>query len=243
MVLSKLVNKEGNSELTVEADDSLEWFEKEKYYVAKGNVVLKKDGLVLKANMIKADYLIEDDENVLNRIIAKEKVIITKAEVKATGQNISYDIKTKITIMSGSFQTFSSPSGYIESNKFIKLDNLKNEAVAEGSVKILLSNQTIIYADYVKADFTGKSKSLKKAFAKGNVIIENNQKGTKSIADFAIYNSLDEIIKLNGNVIIVNQDSTLKGSKGMTNLKTGISNIIGDPSKKRRVKGVFSPRK
>ena len=31
-----------NSELTVEADESLEWFEKEKYYLAKGNVILKK---------------------------------------------------------------------------------------------------------------------------------------------------------------------------------------------------------
>ena len=170
-------------------------------------------------------------------------MIITRAKVKATGQNILYDIKTNTTIISGSFQTFSSPSGYIESNKFIKLDNLKNEAIAEGNVKILLSNQTKIYADHIKANFTGKSKSLKNAFAKGNVIIENNQKGTKSIADMAIYDSLDEIIKLNGNVIIVNQDSTLKGSKGMTNLKTGISNIIGDPRKKKRVKGVFSPRK
>ena len=45
------------SELTVEADESLEWFEKEKYYLAKGNVILKKDGVTLKANNIKADYI------------------------------------------------------------------------------------------------------------------------------------------------------------------------------------------
>ena len=34
------------SELTVEADESLEWFEKEKYYLAKGNVILKKTVLL-----------------------------------------------------------------------------------------------------------------------------------------------------------------------------------------------------
>ena len=49
-VLAKTNNNK--SELTVEADESLEWFEKEKYYLAKGNVTLKKDGVTLKANII-----------------------------------------------------------------------------------------------------------------------------------------------------------------------------------------------
>ena len=44
-VLAKTNNNK--SELTVEADESLEWFEKEKYYLAKGNVILKKDGVTL----------------------------------------------------------------------------------------------------------------------------------------------------------------------------------------------------
>ena len=52
------VNEESSSELSVEADISLEWFEKEKYYLAKGNVLLKKDGLTLKANIVRADYAI-----------------------------------------------------------------------------------------------------------------------------------------------------------------------------------------
>jgi hypothetical protein len=38
-------------------------------------------------------------------------------------------------------------------------------------------------------------------------------------------------------------ESTISGSKGETNLKTGISTIISDPNNKQRVKGVFSPRK
>ena len=57
---SKLVWAKTNSnksELTVEADESLEWFEKEKYYLAKGNVILNKDGVTLKANIVKADYV------------------------------------------------------------------------------------------------------------------------------------------------------------------------------------------
>ena len=41
----------------------------------------------------------------------------------------------------------------------------------------------------------------------------------------------------------INQKSKLSGSKGITNLKTGVSNIIGDPKNKKRVQGTFSPIK
>ena len=53
-VLAKKINEEKSSKLIVEADKSLEWFEKEKHYVAKGNVILKKDGIILKADFVQA---------------------------------------------------------------------------------------------------------------------------------------------------------------------------------------------
>ncbi len=243
--LSQLVwaKSNNNSELTVEADESIEWFEKEKYYLAKGNVVLKKDGITLKANIIKADYVFENGENILKKIIASEKVVLTNKNTRATGQYMTYDLEEKIAKISGPFQTFSSPSGYVESKKIIIFDDAKNTAKAKGDVKIILSNKTLIYADDVKADFVSTNKSLKKAIAKGNVIIENKDKGRKSQADLGIYNSDDEIIRLTGNVVIINQKSKVSGSKGITNLKTGVSNIVGDQKNKKRVKGTFSPIK
>merc|ERR1712167_447088 len=116
-----------------------------------------------------------------------------------------------------------------EANGQFMTYDVTNKAEANGNVKIILSNKSVIYADNVKADFTSKDKSLKKAVAKGNVIIENRVKGRKSKADVGIYNSSDEIVRLSGNVTIINQSSKISGSKGITNLKTGISNIIGDP--------------
>ena len=231
------------SELTVEADESLEWFEKEKYYLAKGNVILKKDGVTLKANIIKADYVFENGENILKKLIAKDKVVLTKDNTKATGQHITYNLNEKIAEISGPFQTFSSPSGYVESKKNMSFDDMNNKAEAEGDVKIILSNKTIIYADNVKADFESSKKSLKQAIAKGNVIIENKSKERKSKADLGVYNSNDETIRLTGNVVIINQKSKLSGSMGVANLKTGVSNIIGDPKNKKRVQGTFSPIK
>ena len=241
LLFSKEEKKNKPSQLIVEADESIEWFEKEKYYVAKGNVILKKNGLTLKANYVKAIYLDENGENVLTKITAKKDVFLSKGKAKASGEFMTYDLKTKIALITGQFQTFSSPSGYIESKKMIKFDDFNNKAEASGEVKIILPNKTKIFSDNVKADFTGKDKSLTNATVKGNVIIVNTKKGQKSKADLGIYNSSNSIIKLSGNVIIINKQSTFKGSSGITNLKTGISNLIGDPKKGQRVKGVFSP--
>src|SRR6056300_698183 len=212
-------NDKNISQLTVEADDSIEWFEKEKYYVAKGNVILKKDGFTLNANFVQAYYEIKDGENVLNKILAKDDVTLTKEKTKATGQLMTYNLNNKIAILSGPFQTLTSQSGYVESNKII------------------------IRADKINADLNQKDKSIEYAIARGNVFIENKIKGNKSKANLGIYNSSNEIIKLSGNVMLTNMDSTISGSKGETNLKTGISTIISDPNNKQRVKGVFSPRK
>ncbi len=242
-VLAKQVNQSKSSDLSVEADISIEWFEKEKYYLAKGNVVLKKDGLTLKADIVRADYDLENGENVIKKITARKKVILTKDKSTATGQFMTYDVEKKIAIISGTFQTFSYPTGYVESKEIIMFDDLKNKAEANGNVKIILSNKNIIFADNVKADFTSKDKSLEKAIAKGNVIIESKEKGKKSKADVGVYSSSDQIVRLSGNVTIINQNSIVNGSKGITNLKTGISNIIGDPKKRKRVKGIFSPIK
>ena len=71
-VLSKNDNAESKSQLTVEADESLEWFEKENYYLAKGNVLLIKDGLKLNANKVKANYEEKKGENVLKKLLLKE---------------------------------------------------------------------------------------------------------------------------------------------------------------------------
>jgi len=243
IVFGQKQDSKNTSELTVEADDSIEWFEKDKYYVAKGNVILKKDGFTLNANYVRANYVIKNGENILEKIIAKDDITFTKKEMKATGQNLIYEFNDKIAILSGKFQTLTTTSGYVESNKKIKFDDLKNKAEAEGRVKIILSNKTIISADKINADLNNKDKSVKYAVAKGNVLIENQNKGNKSKAQLGIYNSSKEIIKLSGNVVLITPNSILKGSKGQTNLETGVSTLISDPKKKERIKGTFSSTK
>ena len=107
------------------------------------------------ANKVTANYKEEKGENVLKVIVAEGDVILTKGTNKATGTFITYYVDKKLALMSGPFQTFLSPSGYIESNKKLMFNDSTNKAEAIGKVKIILTNKTIIYADNIKANFTG----------------------------------------------------------------------------------------
>ena len=84
IVFAQNIKNENNSPLTVEADDSLEWFEKEKYYLAKGNVILKKNGLTLKANIVKANYVIVNNENTFMFLNLK-KLILSSFNIGGNG--------------------------------------------------------------------------------------------------------------------------------------------------------------
>jgi lipopolysaccharide assembly outer membrane protein LptD (OstA) len=80
---------------------------------------------------------------------------------------MTYNLNNKIAILSGPFQTLTSQSGYVESNKIIKFNDLKNKAEAEGKVKVILSNKTVIRADKINADLNQKDKSIEYAIARG----------------------------------------------------------------------------
>ena len=90
LVFSKEEKKNRTSQLIVEADESIEWFEKDKYYLAKGNVVLKKDGLTLKANLVKATYLDENGENIFNQIRVGDRFVTPSSYIESRYGRVFY---------------------------------------------------------------------------------------------------------------------------------------------------------
>ena len=82
---------------------------------------------------------------------------------------------------------------------------------------IILGIMCVTMVKPAKKASANSSKFITIETSKGNVLIENNAKGRKSQADLGINNSKDEIIRLTGNVVIINQKSKLSGAKGITN--------------------------
>ena len=97
-------------------------------------------------------------------------------------------------------------------------------------------NNTKVFSDELSAYFNDEKNYLEKATAKGRVIVIT--KAEKSSSNIAFYNKKTNLISLSGNVIIEKNNSKITGEKGITNLKTGITKLLGG-SNKKRVKGKF----
>ena len=66
-------------------------------------------------------------------------------------------------------------------------------------------------------------------------------KSEKSSSDSAFYNKKKDLITLDGNVIIEKNKSKFLEKKDFTNLKTGVTRLVGKSGKKR-VKGKFTSK-
>ncbi len=232
-----LANEKG---LIVEADNSIEYFEKERYYLATGNAIASKNGITLKADKIKAFFQKKVNDNQIEIIFGIGNVTISKNRILATGNHVVYNFINETIKFSNGNQFFKTDDIFIESKKFLLYDNKNYTAKGKGEVKILLKKNIKILADEVKAIFSQNDNSLLEAIGTGNIKIIT--KSGSSFAKKAKYDKKSNMIFLEENVRIFQNNISIIGHSGVTNLKTGVSKILGN-DKKKRVKGKFLPAK
>ena len=230
-------NEKHNSELIVEADNSIEFYEKEKYYLATGNAIASKDGIILKANTIKAFF---NKKNKINKVVSYGNASITKGSILAKAGHVKYNFKNQFIILTQNTPSFKSEEIFIKSKEILSFDNSKKIANGRGKVELTLKNGIKIFTDELIANFSKLNNSLTKAKAKGNVVIVT--KNERSSSNYAVFDKKTNLITLKENVIIKRNNSNISGEIGITNLKTGITKISGG-NKKKRVKGKFLPSK
>lgn len=80
--------------------------------------------------------------------------------------------------------------------------------------------------------------------AEGKVLIESGDDQTAT-SDWAFFDVIKQTVTLGGDVVLSQGGNVLKGDKLIIDLKTNRSRIVnlGDGSKRRRVRGLFMPKK
>ncbi|MAQ07941.1 MAG: hypothetical protein CMN50_09640 [SAR116 cluster bacterium] len=238
-ICEKVLANDYNS-LIVEADNSIEYFEKEKYYLASGNAIATKNGVTLKADKIKAFFEKNINDNEIKLIFGIGNVKISKNKIRAEGNHVVYDLYNETIKFINGYQFFKTEDIFIESNKILLYDNKISTAKGKGKVKIILKKNIKIFADEVKAIFNKKDDSLQEAIGTGNIKIYT--KSSKTFAEKANYKRKSNIILLEENVRIFQDNLSIVGQSGLTNLNTGVSRILSN-NKKQRVKGKFTTSK
>ena len=224
------------NQFKVEADKSIEYFEKQKKYVASGNAKASKGNFSVRADNITAFMGKTKDSNI-TVIEASGDVVIINQDTIARSSFAKYNFRKKIIILKGKTQSIESKKFKLQSKKIISFDDIQKIAISEGDVNLFLNGPLSIFSKRIKANFDKINNKLISASAQGNVKIET--KSETITCNSAKYNKKTNIISLNGNVTIKRDKSILTGEKGYMNLNTRKSKI--ESSKTKRVKGTFSP--
>ncbi len=224
------------NQFQVEAEKSIEYFEKQKIYVATGNAKASKGNFSIKAENITA-FVGKSKSSKIKDIEATGSVIITNKSTISKSDFARYNFKNKYIILKGNSQSIEAKKFKLLSKTFISFDDINKTAISEGNVKLFLNGPISIFAKKISAKFDKIKNTLISANAQGNVKIKTKSETITS--NSAKYDSKKNLISLNGDVVIKRDKNILSGEKGYLNLNTRKSRI--ESNKSKRVKGVFKP--
>jgi len=239
-VASAQSNIEPSSNLPIEisAEDSLEWLQNENQYIANGSVIVTQGEMSLSSDKLIANYNDTDgDATNITNLVATGNVTLKDNENTVKGDKITYDFKSKDVIVTGSNLSIVTPEQTITASEKLTYNSKEGIAKAIGDAKIKTPNETL-KAKTIMAKLSSNSKLLS-ANAIGGVTIATKEETITGTQGF--YNVEAQKATIEGNVKIVRGKNTLEGDKATVNLKTNVSQILGNQKNGERVKGVFFP--
>lgn len=227
----------------ISADNTLEWLQNQKQYIANGNVEAQQGDVTIFTDKLVADY--KDDNKGGNveiwQLTATSNVTLKNLDSTATGDNAVYNVETGLATLTGQNLKLTTPDQIITASKRMEYNANQGVAKAVGNAKIIrekntLTAQTII-ANFAR-DKAGKQ-TLKTAKANGNVKIKTPDEILTG--NSGVYNAVTNTAEITGNVKIVRGPNVLEGARAEVNLTTNVSKMFGAPNSGKRVKGVFFP--
>lgn len=238
----ELGERNSESPIEISAENSLEWIQAKKKYMASGDVVVTQDDLVLKTDQLTAFYENEDSNTDITEFIAVGNVIIENTDSVIVGDKAVYNLLNEEITVTGNNLKLTNNQDVLTADESMTYNVKTGIAKAKGNANITSGENQIqapmIEGRFVKSD--NDEMTLSKATATGGVkITTKDEVITGNIGTFSARNDLANI---SGNVVITRGPNRLEGDRAQVNLKTNISQIFADKKTNQRVKGVFFPK-
>lgn len=237
-------------EITIDADEKVEWHREQQKIVAIGNAVAVQNGSTANGQVLTAFYetvQLEDgrQQNQISRLMSDSGVKLSMSGTVATGEHFDYDMQKGKAVLTGTPAKLVNKKGELTAEKSITYYPNENRAVALGNV-IARNPDYTIYADKM-ISFFDDGKDGKKSLRRIEIYAE--EKPVKIVNAQAtvtgkkgIYFPLENKLKIYENVVITQNNDILKGDYAETDIATGISRLLS-AGKGKRVSGVFHNKK
>ena len=228
-------------EIKLDADERVEYHQKEQKLVAKGNAVAAKDDMSIKASTL-IGYYDKTSKNKITKVEAYDNVEMKTPQADAKGDRLIYDISTDSAVLTGAPATIKTPDSTITSQGPITYYQSEQKAIATDNVIATDAKGNKVYADKMTAYFTKDQNGkmvLEKIDIEQNVKITSTDTTVTSLT--GTYYAAQGKIKLFDNVVINQKGNILKGDLAETDLNTGISKLLSS-KKTGRVSGIFKEK-
>ena len=237
LLMAAQATKSYADDMVVNAEDSLEWNQKEAFYHATGNAEALQGKHEIRAESLKAFYDPQNVERTITRIIADGNVSFADENHSGRGRKLDYNAINLTYLLNGPDAVISGPdgSGTAEQTIIFKRAEQMVELVKNAEIQLkdgrhLSGQEIIIYLD--------DAENISRITASGNVtIIQPN--GSSVNANEADYNRAADSALLTGNVVVKDGKTELAGGRAEVDFATGVSKMLSDKSG-GRVSGRFT---
>ena len=237
-----LLNLGQGNDLELQADEGIEWRQKEQTYVARGNVVLRKGAITLKASEVGANYQTVKGKTVVQQLFASGGFRVTTAQETLSGERAAYNLqKGYLKITGDRIELITSQQRASATESFEYWSNLRR-AVIKGNATVTQDGNTL-KADtltlLLQPQTPGSQKmTIRRADATGNVHITTPQESLRGESGF--YDADAGLVRINNKVMLRRGEHELSGSTAEVNLKTGVSTLQNtDKTGDGRVRGIL----
>ncbi|MDH3241085.1 MAG: hypothetical protein OEO83_10500 [Alphaproteobacteria bacterium] len=236
----------GSKPIEVYADQGIEWNQKDKRYVARGNAKAIQGDTTVFADTLTAHYEeIKGKGSEITRIDAVGNVKIVSPEQTVYGDRGVYDARKGMLVLTGGRLRLVTKEDIVTARDSLEYYEQKALAVARGNAVLRQRNPPKGGGRTVRADVlttqsapkgdgrskrAAKGKDIRRMDAYGNVVI--TRPGEIALGERGVYRPNEETAELWGKVRITRGKNQMNGERAIVNFKTGISRLVAGDSGK-----------
>lgn len=233
----------GDGPLDISAEESLEWHEDQKLYVARGAARAMRGDTSVEADLLTAHQREKTDGakskkaeagaagGDIDIITAEGNVRIKDPKQQVFGDRAVYNLDRKSVKITGGNLKYVTEKNVVTARDSLEFDEAQMTAVARGRA-VALHAGSRIEADVLAANFVRSPSGqmeMDRMTARGNVTIVTKDDSV-SKGEAALYDVKKDTALLTGNVRVTRGQTQLAGDKAEVNFATGQSRLINSGS-------------
>jgi lipopolysaccharide export system protein LptA len=226
-------------QVEITADKSLEWYQDQNIYVARGNAKAVQGELTVTADVLTAHKREKsknankqaDEAGDIDRMTAEGNVIILKSDARIKGDHAIDDVDKHVVVVTGNNLSYETNNQIVTAKESLEYWEDKKIAVARGNAVAVKGDRQIM-GDVLTAEFRDQpngSNQLYKLTAIGNVTVITKNDIVRG--DKGVYDANRDVAIITGHVRITRPDGTeLTGDVGESDFAANQSRLMNDGS-------------